>query len=144
MIAKLNNARISPLKTNLIAGLVRRMKVTEALSILKFTPKKGAKVLYKVIASALANATNNFGQKKEDLYLKSIIVNQGTTLKRSMPIARGASHPILKKNSNIIVELGINVKDAKANTKKPKKSDANARIPSAIGGQAANDTNGSY
>ncbi len=107
MIAKLNNARISPLKTNLIAGLVRRMNAVEALNILKFTPKKAAKVLYKVIASAIANATNNFGQKKEDLILKSIIVNQGTTLKRMIPIARGASHPILKKNSNIIVELAV-------------------------------------
>lgn len=107
MKASLKNARISPKKINLIAGLVRGQKAQEALDRLKLTPKKGAKVLYKVVASAVANASNNLDQKLENLFIKSIVVNKGVTFKRGIPISRGRYHPILKRNSNVTVEIGV-------------------------------------
>ena len=69
MKSSLKNARISPKKMNLVAGLVRGKKADEALAQLKFTPKKGAHLLYKVLSSAVSNASNNFKQKKENLYV---------------------------------------------------------------------------
>jgi len=81
--------------------------VEDALTDLRFTPKKGAKILYKIIASAAANAENNFKQERNQLYIKEVIVNEGTTYKRSMPCSRGRSHPILKRNSHITVKLDV-------------------------------------
>ena len=107
MKSVLTNARISPKKINLIAGMIRGKKAEEALTMLKFTPKKAAQMLYKIISSALANATNNFGQKREDLYIKSIIVNKGITYKRGLAVSRGRYHRILKRNSNVTVEVGL-------------------------------------
>jgi large subunit ribosomal protein L22 len=105
------NIRISPKKANLVAGLVRKKKAQEALDILKFTPKKGAKILYKVLHSAMANAENNFKQKKDSLVIKEIVVNEGPTFKRSVPVSRGRVHPILKRNSHITVTLGLEEKE---------------------------------
>ncbi len=107
MKAIARNIRISPKKANLVAGLVRRKNAQEALDILKFTPKKGAKILYKVLHSAVANAENNFKQKKETLTVKEIVVTEGPTFKRSVPVSRGRAHPILKRNSHITVTVGM-------------------------------------
>lgn len=100
-----NNIRIAPQKTNLVAGLVRRKSVKEALEILKFTPKRASKPLYKAIASAAANAVNNLKQKEEDLIIKEIVITKGTSLKRSVPISRGRVHPIKKRTSHIKILL---------------------------------------
>jgi len=107
MKAILSNIRIAPKKFNLVAALVRNKKAVDAIDILKFTPKKSARPLRKLIESAVANAENNFKQKKVDLYIKEIIVNGGPTLKRNMPISRGRANPILKRTSNIIVKLDV-------------------------------------
>ena len=121
MKASLKNARISPKKMNLVAGLVRGKKTTDALTQLKFTPKKGADILFKVITSAVANATNNFDQKKDNLFIKTILVTKGVTYKRGIPVSRGRYHPILKRNSNIVVEIGL--LDSSAPEKKAKKEE---------------------
>ncbi|MCF7836697.1 50S ribosomal protein L22 [Candidatus Gracilibacteria bacterium] len=105
MKAYLKQARISPKKVNVVASLVRGKKVSEALTMLKFTPKRSAPVLAKLIASAAANAENNFKQDKEKLQISKIIVDAGMTLKRGNPISRGRWHPILKRSSRISVEL---------------------------------------
>lgn len=105
MIAKLRQYRVSPKKANLVACLVRTMPVKQAIDTLKFTPKKTAPVLRKLIESAVANAENNFKQTKESLFIKEILVSEGPTLKRSVPISRGRVHPILKRTSNITVKL---------------------------------------
>lgn len=97
--------RISPKKSNLVAALVRNKKALDALDILKFTPKKAAPVVRKAIQSAIANAETNFKQKRENLYIKEIIVNEGTTYKRRMPVSRGRAHPILKRTSHITIKL---------------------------------------
>lgn len=106
MKAIAKHVRISPKKANLVAGMVRRRNALEALDILKFTPKKGAKILYKVLHSAIANAQANFKQKKESLVIKEIVVTEGRTLKRSVPVSRGRVHPILKRTSHITVSVG--------------------------------------
>ena len=107
MKAIIKTIRISPKKLNLIASLVRNKDVQEAMDILKFTQKKGALPLGKAIKSAVANAENNFKQKKETLYIKEIIVNKGPTYKRSVPISRGRVHPILKRNAHLTVTIGV-------------------------------------
>lgn len=107
MKAIAKQVRISPKKANLVAGLIRNKNALEALDILKFTPKKGAKILYKVLNSAIANAENNFKQKRDALKITEIIVNEGTTYKRSVPISRGRVHPILKRTSHIRVTVGL-------------------------------------
>lgn len=133
MKAIARNIRISPKKANLVAGLVRRKNAAEALDTLKFTPKKGAKVLYKVLHSAVANAENNFKQKRDALVIQEIIVTQAPTYKRSVPVSRGRVHPILKRNSHITVTVGLEdgkevakpeVKEEKTEAKKeePKKT----------------------
>lgn len=107
MKAILRNARISPKKANLVAGLVRGAKVDTALSELKFTPKKAAGLLYKVIASAAANAETNFKQDRSKLYIKEIVVNKGPSYKRGVPVSRGRTYPILKFNCHITVVVDV-------------------------------------
>jgi large subunit ribosomal protein L22 len=108
MKAILRQIRIAPKKANLVAELARNHKAVEAVQILKFTPKRGAKILKKVIESAMANAKSNFKQNVNDLFIKEIVVTEGTTYKRSMPVSRGRSHPIMKRTSHITVKLGVN------------------------------------
>ncbi|MBU0706433.1 50S ribosomal protein L22 [Patescibacteria group bacterium] len=128
MKAHLRKIRISPKKANLVAGIVRGKKVNDALAILKFMPKKGADILYKVIHSAALNAKNNFKQSIDDLFITQILVTKGPTYKRSIPISRGRVHPIGKRTSHITVEVGladgskpkVPVKEEKVETPKKK------------------------
>lgn len=103
----ISNIRISPKKLNLVAEMVRRKSVVEADSILRFTTKKAAEIVRKALASAVANAENNFKQDKETLYIDEIIVGKGPTLKRFNPVSRGRAHPILKRMSIITTKLGV-------------------------------------
>ena len=129
MKAYLRQIRISPKKANLVAGMVRGKKVTEALDLLKFMPKKGADILYKVVHSAAYNAKNNFKQSIDELYIIQILVTKGPTYKRSLPISRGRVHPIAKRTSHITVEVGLLggkeikpvVKEEKSKKEEPKK-----------------------
>src|SRR3990167_1451022 len=105
MKAILRQIRISPKKVNLVAALVRNKKALDAVDILRFTQKKGAPIIKKVLQSAMANAINNYKQSKEELYLKEIVVTEGPTYKRSVPVSRGRMHPILKRTSHITVKL---------------------------------------
>ena len=107
MKAILRKIRISPKKANLVAGMIRGKKVNDALALLKFTPKKGAKIIYKVVHSAASNAKNNFKQSMDDLVITKVLVTKGPTLKRSVPISRGRMHPIRKRTSHITVEVGL-------------------------------------
>lgn len=93
--------RISPLKVNYICAEIRGKQVDEALSMLKFTPKRGAKELYKVLHSAVANAENNLNIDRENLYVKNAFANDGPTMKRFHPKAKGMAYPILKRSSHI-------------------------------------------
>lgn len=93
--------RISPLKVNYICDEIRGKQVDEALSILKFTNKKGAYELYKVLHSAVANAENNLNLERSLLYVKKAYANDGPTMKRFHPKAKGMAYPILKRSSHI-------------------------------------------
>src|SRR3989344_1585674 len=122
MKAHLRQVRLAPKKTNLVAAMIRRMSVVDALSNLQKLPKKGALILYKVVYSAMANAEQNDGQKRKDLYIKELIVNRGPAYQRSIPMARGRSRPIDKFTSHISVKLGVIVPEgAKGDVKDVKK-----------------------
>ncbi len=93
--------RISPLKVNYICAEIRGKQVDEALAILKFTPKRGAKELEKVLKSAVANAENNLNLDRDNLVVKQAYANDGPTMKRFRPKAKGMAYPILKRSSHI-------------------------------------------
>ncbi|MDF1576944.1 MAG: 50S ribosomal protein L22 [Desulfurivibrionaceae bacterium] len=97
--------RISPQKARLVADLVRGSNVATALNTLRFMPKKGARILRKVIESALANAGQNEAIDVDTLYVKEISVDGGPMLKRIMPRAQGRATRILKRSSHITVVL---------------------------------------
>lgn len=105
MKASVKHIRISPKKANVVAGLVRGKQVEEALTFLRFANKKGADIIYKIVASAVANAENNDGKKKDNLLVSSIIVTKGRTIRRGVPASRGRVAPIKKRSSHIFVEL---------------------------------------
>ncbi|MEW6300254.1 MAG: 50S ribosomal protein L22 [Thermodesulfobacteriota bacterium] len=97
------NVRISPRKGRLVADLIRGKRVEEALMILKFTPKKAARILTKTLRSAIANATDTQNVDPDSLYVKKTYVDGGTTLKRFMPRAHGRATPIRKRTSHFTV-----------------------------------------
>lgn len=93
--------RISPLKVNFICKEIRGKQVDEALAILKFTPKKGARILEKVLNSAIANAEHNFGLDRENLFVSQAYANNAPVMKRWRPKAKGMAYPILKRSSHV-------------------------------------------
>ena len=95
--------RVSPRKAGQICSLVRGKNVDEALAILKFTPRGAAADIAKVVKSAKANAENNHEMNVENLYIASIVANQGPTIKRFMPRAQGRATMIRKRTSHIEV-----------------------------------------
>jgi len=103
--AKLNYLRISPRKVRLVADLIRGLGVQEAQSQLKFLPQRVATSLFKLLNSAVANAHQNFGLEKENLYISRILVNTGPMLKRWRPRSRGMAVPIRKRTSHIELVL---------------------------------------
>ncbi len=107
MKASLKNYRQSPRKVRLVADLVRGKTVNQALLELEYLPKRASEVMTKLIASATANAENNFKVSKDDLVVKEISVDQGITLKRYRPRARGVAKRINKRTSNISLNLGV-------------------------------------
>lgn len=123
MKAILRRIRISPLKANLVAGIVRGKKVNEALQLLNHMPKKAAKILYKVVHSAASNAKNNFDQSIDDLTISKILVTKGPTYKRSVPVSRGRAQPIRKRTSHITVEVSIPEKAVEPKAAAPKKTE---------------------
>ena len=97
--------RVSPRKAGQICDLVRGKNVDEALAILKFTPKAGSEVLEKLLKSAIANAENNNQMDHSKLYIAEIYSNQGPTLKRIRPAAKGSAVRIRKRTSNTTIVL---------------------------------------
>jgi large subunit ribosomal protein L22 len=98
-------ARISPRKVRPLADLVRGKFADEALDLLRYQPQRGARMLEKVIKSALANAEDRRAPKIGELIVVEVRVDQGPTMKRMMPHARGMASVILKRMSHIRVEL---------------------------------------
>ena len=103
--ATLKYARISSRKVKIVADLIRGKDADEALAIVKFTPKASSKVIEKLLKSAIANAENNHGMKHEKLYVAEIYANQGPTLRRIRPAAKGSAVRIRKRTSHITIVL---------------------------------------
>ena len=103
--ATLRYARISARKVKIVADLIRGKDVNEALSIVKFTPKASSEIIEKLLKSAIANAENNHEMKAQDLYVAEIYANQGPTLKRIRPAAKGSAVRIRKRTSHITIVL---------------------------------------
>ena len=103
VIAKLKNAPLSAQKGRLVAYMIRRHNVFKALDILRFTPKKGAGLILKLLESALANAENNYGLDIDDLQVNTVCVDEATTLKRISPRAKGRANRISKRTCHIIL-----------------------------------------
>jgi large subunit ribosomal protein L22 len=99
--ARARYMRIPPRKARLVAATVIGMPVKDALTVLDFTPKAAAKEVGKVVKSAAANASNNFSQDEDALFVKRIEVNEGPTLKRGRPRARGMYFSIFKRTCHI-------------------------------------------
>ena len=109
--AKLRYARISPQKCRLVADTVRGKGVGNALSTLKFMPKKGARLVLKVLESAIADAENNLGADIDELKVTRIEIDTAPVLKRFAARAKGRGNRIVKRNSHIMLEVGDGKKD---------------------------------
>ncbi len=124
MKAYLYNYRQSPRKVRLVAGLIRRKNVAQAIAALEFLPKRAGAPVRKLLLSAVANAKNS-GIDTENLFVKEITVDKGLTMKRMMPAAMGTGHRINKRTSHIELVLGEKVaavkETKKAKADKPKK-----------------------
>ena len=94
---------MSPTKVRRVVDLVRGMDVTEALTALKFAPQAASEPVYKVVASAIANAENTEDLDREDLYISKAFVDEGVTLRRIRPRAKGSASRILKRGAHITV-----------------------------------------
>ncbi|KEA64479.1 50S ribosomal protein L22 [Marinobacterium sp. D7] len=105
VIAKHKGARISAQKARLVADQIRGKSVGEALNILAFSNKKGADLVKKVLESAIANAEHNEGADVDELRVSAVFVDEGMTMKRIMPRAKGRADRILKRTSHITVKV---------------------------------------
>ncbi len=105
--AKLSHVRISPRKARLVVNLIKGKQVDPALTILKFSSKKGAKLAYGLLMGAVANAREKQGVDVDKLWVTGGSVDQGRTIKRYMPRARGTATPIRKRSSHITLEVGV-------------------------------------
>ncbi|MAC47878.1 MULTISPECIES: 50S ribosomal protein L22 [Oceanospirillum] len=103
--AKLRGARLSAQKARLVADQVRGMPVAEALNLLTFSPKKAAVLIKKVLESAIANAEHNEGADIDELRVSTIFVDEGMTMKRIRPRAKGRADRILKRTCHITVKV---------------------------------------
>ncbi len=103
--AKARYVPVSPFKARRVINLVRGKDAVEALDILRFMPHSAARPVYKLIASAIANAEENFGLNREDLYIYRIFADEGPTRKWRRFGARGRFKPILRRSSHITVIL---------------------------------------
>ena len=101
--AILRYARISSRKVKIVADLIRGKKVDEALAIVKLTPKASSEILEKLLKSAIANAENNHGMNRGNLIVSEIYANQGPTLKRIRPAAKGSAVRIRKRTCHITI-----------------------------------------
>ena len=103
--ATLKYARISARKVKIVADLIRGKNVNEALAIVRFTPKASSDIIEKLLKSAIANAENNHNMDSKNLYIAEIYANQGPTLKRIRPAAKGSAVRIRKRTSHITIVL---------------------------------------
>ena len=103
--ARLKGARLSAQKARLVADQIRGKAVEEALLVLTYSSKKGAAIIKKVLNSAIANAEHNEGADVDELKVSTIMVDEGMTMKRIMPRAKGRADRILKRSCHITITV---------------------------------------
>ncbi|MCT4597393.1 MAG: 50S ribosomal protein L22 [Vallitalea sp.] len=103
--AKVSYARVSPTKAKIVLDTIRGKDAAAAVGILAYTPRNGARIIEKVLKSAIANAENNNGLDPAKLYVEEAFANKGPTMKRIRPRAQGRAYRIEKKSSHITIIL---------------------------------------
>ena len=103
--AVLKGARLSAQKARLVADQIRGKKVEEALEVLAYSTKKGAVLIKKVLDSAIANAEHNQGLDVDELKVSTIFIDEGVSLKRIMPRAKGRADRITKRSCHITIKV---------------------------------------
>ncbi len=126
--AQLNNIRIAPRKSRLVARLVKGMNVSEALGQLDVNVKKTSSFMAKLLNSAVANGENNFGLDKNNLYVYDVLVGEGPVLKRWMPKAFGRAGRILKRTSKIKLTLEERIEGKGRKTKEEMDKEKKKRL----------------
>lgn len=104
-------ARISPLKGRQLAAQLKGLPAEKALQVLKFVPMKIARLIEKVLKSAISNAENNHNIPSLNLQVSSVRIDEGSAFKRFQPVSRGSAHPIRKRTSHIQVHLSEALKN---------------------------------
>ena len=109
-VARVRHIRVTPMKARRVVNMIRGKQAAEALAILKFAPQGASEPVYKLVASAIANARvkadkDNQFLDEQDLYIAKAFVDEGTTLKRFQPRAQGRAFKILKRTSHITIVL---------------------------------------
>jgi large subunit ribosomal protein L22 len=126
----LRYAKISAFKAREVTREIQGLPATDALDILRFTPKKAAVLIVKTLKSAIANAENNKNVNAAELVVKEAIVGEGPTIKRFQPKARGSAGPIRKRTSHITITLTDEIEIKRRETAKSgKKKTTKARKP---------------
>ena len=120
-IARVKHIRVTATKARRVVNLIRGKQATEALAILKFAPQGASEPVYKLVASAIANArvkadASNSFLDEQDLFVSQAYVDEGTTLKRFQPRAQGRAFQILKRTSHITIVLSTPDEFAEAST----------------------------
>jgi len=103
--ARLNNAPLAAQKARLVGDQIRGLPVEKALNTLKFSTKKAAAIMVKVLESAIANAEHNESADVDELFVSTVFVNEGSTLKRVRARAKGRANHILKRSCHITVKV---------------------------------------
>jgi len=126
-------ARISAFKAREVTRAIQGLPATDALDLLRFTPKKAAPLIIKTLKSAIANAENNNNMNPESLVVKEAVVGEGPTFKRFQPKARGSAGPIRKRTSHIRIiltdEIEIKRRTPAVKTKKPRREKPAVKTP---------------
>ena len=104
--AMTKNARISPYKVRQVLELIRGKSAEKAVVILKFSDKRAAGIILKVLNSAMANAEHNYGMDLDKLFVCEAYANQGPMMKRFRPVSMGRAHPYVHKTSHVVIKLG--------------------------------------
>ena len=141
--ASVRHIRITPMKARRVVNMIRGKQAVEALGILKFAPQGASEAIYKVVASAMANArvkadAENSYLDDQDLFIQSVFVGEGATLKRFRPRAQGRAAQILKRTSHITVVLAtpdIVLDDATSGAEKPAQRTSTERKSTAKAGK---------
>ena len=103
--AMVRQVRISPNKVRQVLALIRRKKAEEAVTILRFSQQKAARVIYKVLQSAIANAEHNYGMDIDKLRVQAAYADQGPSMKRFRPASMGRAHPYVHRTSHVTVTV---------------------------------------